>query len=490
MPVRLYNVRTRQKEDFAPRNPDQVGFYLCGLTVYDHMHIGHARTAVSFEVIRRWLEHRFGKVRFVQNVTDVDDKIIARAEELGVSPLEHAHTWDQECRAQSDRLGVRAPDEAPHATTSMEGIIAFIEAIIERGFAYATDAGNVYFDVPKYDEHARTHFPEHAYGTLSNRDYREMAAGTRKAVEDDKRHPADFALWKKAKDSEPEDARWDSPWGKGRPGWHIECSHMSTHSLQTDQIDIHGGGQDLIFPHHENEIAQSQAKTGQAPFVNVWMHTGFLNVEGTKMSKSLGNFITLKDMLDELDGRGVDAQALRFYFAQTHYRSKIDFSRRGLDEAIAAVERLHRTRRLLAEAAGSDRPPCAETDGALMEATQSFAHAFDTAMDDDVHTPGALAAMFSFLRGANRALESSPEQPLGAAAAQAALDALLPRMKVLTLEPIDVDAVDFDALLQEREAARQAKDWATADRIRDEIAAAGYVIQDTASGPRVEKAQG
>ncbi len=482
MALQIYNVRTRQKEPFTPREPGKVGFYLCGLTVYDHMHIGHARTAVSFEVIRRWLEHHHEEVLFAQNVTDVDDKIINRAVELGVSPLQHADKWDKECRKQSDRLGVRPPDIAPHATTSMDGIISFIEGIIEQGFAYATDAGNVYFDVPTYDKHAQQHFPESGYGTLSRRDYREMAAGTRKDVESDKQHPADFALWKAAKPEEPADAQWDSPWGKGRPGWHIECSHMSTDSLGADQIDIHGGGQDLIFPHHENEIAQSQAKTGKAPFSNFWIHTGFLNVEGTKMSKSLGNFITLKEMLDELEERGVDPSALRFYFVQTHYSSKIDFSRKGLDEAIKAVERLERTRRGLATADGDG-----VADGDLEDAVTELDGAFTAAMDDDFHTPGAAAALFAFIRKANAALENG----ISADAASNALQAFERCGQVLTLfdKPVERESLpDFDALLQEREAARASKDWATADRIRDEIAAAGYAIMDTPQGPRVEKA--
>ncbi|MGB1585702.1 MAG: cysteine--tRNA ligase [Thermoplasmatota archaeon] len=481
MALTLYNVRTRQKEPFTPRQPGKVGVYLCGLTVYDHMHIGHARTAVSFEVVRRWLEHHYDEVTFSQNVTDVDDKIIARAQELGVSPLEHADTWDKECQKQSARLGVRAPDIAPHATTSMDGIIAYIEGILERGFAYATDAGNVYFDVPKYDAYAQEHFPEQGYGSLSNRDYREMAAGTRKDVESDKQHPADFALWKAAKEDEPADAQWDSPWGKGRPGWHIECSHMSTHTLGAEQIDIHGGGQDLIFPHHENEIAQTQAKTGKAPFVNVWMHSGFLNVEGVKMSKSLGNFITLKDALDDLEDKEWDPEVLRFYFVQTHYRSKIDFSRKGLDEAATAVERLRRTRVALARATGEP-----SSDAGLGEAAAKLIADAHAALDDDIHTPGAVAALFDFTKAANKALDAGA----GGTDASQALAAFESVARLLTLfdDVIVEDALpDFEALLTQREAARAAKDWGTADRIRDEIQAAGYRIEDTPNGARVVK---
>ncbi|HEX2066030.1 MAG TPA: cysteine--tRNA ligase, partial [Candidatus Thermoplasmatota archaeon] len=353
MPLHVHNVRTRRKEPFVPLDPGgrKAGLYLCGLTVYDHAHIGHGRTAVAFEAIRRWLERSYD-LTFVQNVTDVDDKILVRAKELGVSPREHAARWDRICQEAMARLGVRPPDQAPHVTQSIPQIVAFIQAIVAKGFAYATAEGNVYFDVPRYDEAAQRLFPQCAYGTLSNRDFRDLEAGTRKDVEEDKLHPADFALWKAAKPGDHPDASWRSPWGRGRPGWHIECSVMATEALG-ERIDLHGGGQDLLFPHHENEVAQSQARTGHAPFVNVWLHTGFLNVEGEKMSKSLGNFVVLADLLDEMQARGMDPEALRFYFLQTHYRSKIDYQRKGLDEAHTALQKLHRARSLLAEAAAA-----------------------------------------------------------------------------------------------------------------------------------------
>ncbi|HLF16420.1 MAG TPA: cysteine--tRNA ligase [Candidatus Thermoplasmatota archaeon] len=503
MVLRIHNVRTRQKEPFAPLDPKgrTVGMYVCGLTVYDHAHIGHARTAVAFEVVRRWLERSY-PLTYVQNVTDVDDKILDRAKELGVSPREHAAHWDRVSQQAMARLGVRPPDEAPHVTTSIPDIVRFIGAIVERGFAYATPGGSVYFDVPRYQTHAERAFPTCAYGSLSNRDYREMAAGTRKDVEADKRHPADFALWKAAKPGDHPDASWDSPWGKGRPGWHIECSLMSTRSLG-DLIDLHGGGQDLIFPHHENEVAQSQAKTGKAPFVNVWMHTGFLNVEGEKMSKSLGNFIVLTDLLDEMAGKGWGPEVLRFYFLQTHYRSKIDYSSKGLEEAATALERLQRTRRLLAEAAAK---PLARGDADLGKAMTQVELDFMAAMDDDLHTPGAIAALFAFQKAANSALDSGR---LGAEAARAGLAALERWGGFLTLfsQPIAHGAAEaphgllaaarslglaasgserdvMEAILAERATARSRRDWVRSDAIRDALAKAGYAVEDAAGGAR------
>ncbi len=515
MGLHLHNVRTRRKEAFAPLRPGRVGVYVCGLTVYDHMHIGHARTAVSFEVVRRWLEHRHpGQVKWVQNVTDVDDKIIARAKERGVSPREHAAEWDARCQAQVKRLGVRAPDEAPHVTQSIADIVAFVQRIIDTGVAYATKEGNVYFDVQGYQERALASFPTCGYGSLSNRDYREMAAGTRKEVESDKRHPADFALWKCADDGDHADANWQSPWGRGRPGWHIECSLMATRSLG-DQIDIHGGGQDLVFPHHENEIAQSQAATGKAPFVNVWMHSGFLNVEGEKMSKSLGNFIPLETALDELQAGGVDPAALRLYFVQTHYRSKIDFSRKGLDEAVKALDRLERMRRLLAQATGGTGPGCADLDGGLQDAVAKLDSQVSAALDDDLHTPGALAALFDFQRDANRLFDRQSERErIGPAAATAALAAFercgafltlfdRPALEAaavpvalaqealkaqVVLDGAATEAAAMERLLQARAEARKAKDWKRSDAIRDAAKAAGYVIEDAAGGQRWSKA--
>jgi cysteinyl-tRNA synthetase len=515
--LQAYNVRTRRKEPFAPLHPDRVTVYVCGLTVYDHVHIGHARTAVSFEVIRRWLEHRHpGRLRFVQNVTDVDDKIIQRAKEQGVSPREHAALWDRRCAEQVARLGVRPPDEAPHVTQSIPDIVRFIEGIVRNGFAYPTPEGSVYFDVPRYQAHAEAAFPSCGYGSLSNRDYREMAAGTRKQVESDKRHPADFALWKAADPDDHPDANWESPWGKGRPGWHIECSLMSTRALG-DRIDIHGGGQDLIFPHHENEIAQSQAKTGKAPFVNCWLHTGFLNVEGEKMSKSLNNFITLKDALDGLEAKGQAPEVLRFYFLQTHYRSKIDFQQKGLEEAAKAVERLERTRHLLTDRAQTESLGCADMDIPIAKIAARLEADFGAAMDDDFHTPGALAALFDFQREANRLIDAqTPTSPLGSGAARqavgamercghaltlfdrparsdhpffsesnasAALQALV--MDLLGEDPANKTEQDLRLRVEKaRAAARNAKDWKRSDEIRDRLKQAGYLLEDTPNGQR------
>jgi cysteinyl-tRNA synthetase len=526
----VYNVRTRRKEAFHPMQADRVGLYVCGLTVYDHVHIGHARTYVSFEAIRRWLEHRFGAVHHVMNVTDVDDKIIDRAKQQGTSPRAHASEWDARCRKELEELGIRLPtgEDYPHVTTSIPGILDFIAGIHDNGFAYVSSEGSVYFDVPAYDAFAAKALRDAdgrpcGYGSLSNRDYREMAAGTRKEVESDKRHPADFALWKAGGPDDHADANWEpaneSPGAAarlagikaGRPGWHIECSLMSTRALG-DTFDIHGGGQDLIFPHHENEVAQSQAKTGKAPFVNVWMHTGFLNVEGEKMSKSLGNFITLEDALAKLRKAGRGPAALRFYFLQTHYRSKIDFQQKGLDEAAKALAALEATRQFLQRAAETPRIGCADMDVPLAEAATRLESDFDAAMDDDFHTPGAIAALFTFQREANRLLDTqAPDRPMGSEAAKQALATFEAKGRLLTLfadakqmggipeglartlqslglpEAGDENEA-MESLLQARSKARAAKDWPRSDAIRAQALEAGYLIEDTAAGQRWRRA--
>ena len=535
MALSVYNVRTRRKEPFTPKDPKRVGLYVCGLTVYDHVHIGHARTYVAFEAIRRWLEHRFGAVHHVMNVTDVDDKIIVRARERGVSPRTHAAEWDRTCRMELETLGIRLPagDDYPHVTTSIADILRFVAGIVQNGFGYVTSEGSVYFDVPGYDAHAARHLKDAegrpcGYGSLSNRDYREMAAGTRKEVEGDKRHPADFALWKAAGPDDHADANWDPaalapdvaqpPGGAlrgvrpGRPGWHIECSLMATRALG-DTFDMHGGGQDLIFPHHENEVAQSQAKTGKAPFVGTWVHTGFLNVEGEKMSKSLNNFITLPEALGELGSQGNGPEVLRFYFLQTHYRSKIDFARRGLAEAAKALGGLQKTRDFLRQVAASGKVGCSDVDVPLREAAERLLRDFGAAMDDDFHTPNALAALFDFQREANRLLDTqSLDKPMGAGAAQQAVAAMEECGGTITiLEPeasptsesqapaalltaarqvaLDVsDGVDEAALMERflaaRAAARHSKDWARSDAVRAAARSAGYLIEDTPGGQR------
>lgn len=456
--------------------------YVCGLTVYDHAHLGHARAYVSFEIIRRWLERTY-EVTYVQNVTDVEDKIINRAAELGVSPREHSAKWDQIAHDALRRLGVRDPDHFPHVTTHIGPIISYIQTIIKNGHAYTTDEGNVYFDVPSYASQADAAHDADGYGCLSRRDYKEMAAGVRKDVQDDKRHPADFALWKAADADQHPDANWDSPWGRGRPGWHIECSVMATKILGHG-FDIHGGGQDLIFPHHENEIAQAQAHAGEAPFVHTWMHAGFLNVDGVKMSKSLGNFIVLTDLLDEMAADGIDPSVLRFYFAQTQYRSKIDFSKKGLAECQVAVERLERTRKRLAIAAVE----ATDSEANLSEAIVELATSFTAAMDDDVHTPGALAALFAFQKSARSALDAG----LKGEPAKAALEAFESWGQFVTLfaSPVALDEVpeSVTALLAERAKARDAKDWAESDRLRDAILAEGWKVVDGPSGATLERA--
>lgn len=495
MAIRVYNTLTRCKQDFVPREPGVVAMYVCGPTVYNHIHIGNARTFLTFDVIRRYLTFRGFEVRFVQNITDVDDKIIARAIEEGREPAEVAAEYTTAFRAAMDALGVLRPTVQPKATETIDAMIEMTGRLIERGHAYVVD-GDVYFSVRS--------FP--GYGKLSGRNIDELESGSRVDVDERKRDPLDFALWKSAKPGEP---HWPSPWGEGRPGWHLECSVMSERELGLT-FDIHGGASDLIFPHHENEIAQSEAATGE-PFVQYWLHGGLLQVNQEKMSKSLGNFLLLKDVLERYP-----APVVRLLMLQTHYRSPLDFSTERLDEAMRAYERLitpvrnfnwaKRNRAVvdLPEATGS------VIDG--LEAAPAAARAaLVEAMDDDFNTAGALAAIFDLVRVLNGFLEA---HGIGgnaryAARIEAATDTITELLGVLgvavvlretesqyPLEVLDL-ARDFagyggsdpgaavEALLTARAVARSERNWAAADGVRDGLAALGFAIEDTPSGARV-----
>ncbi len=467
MGLRVYNTLARAKQPFEPRDPPKVTMYVCGLTVYDYAHIGHARTAVAFEVIRRWFEHRGYNVLFVQNVTDVDDKIIKRANELGRDPQEHAAEWARICAQHMLDLGLPKPHLEPKVTQHIPHIVRLVERLVANEAAYVADDGSVYYRVGSKDD----------YGQLSNRSPEEMRSGARVEPAPGKEDPKDFALWKASKPGEPS---WDSPWGQGRPGWHIECSAMSMAYLG-ESIDVHGGGVDLVFPHHENEIAQSESATGK-PFVTYWLHTGFLSVDGEKMSKSLGNYITLEDMLQE-----ADPEALRFFYANTHYRSSIDFSRDALRESGRGLDRLRRLRAALDEAVakGAD---AGDGDAALAEAAAKLDGDFGAAMDDDFNTREAIAALFAFVTDANKALEAG----VGSNAAGDARSTFLALARTLTIlegEP-HVAAADgdelvtplVDLLVEVRDAARKLEAFELSDRIRDRLKDLGVEVSDTKEG--------
>ncbi len=495
MTIRVYNTLSRSKEEFVPRDPGAVAMYVCGPTVYNHIHIGNARTFLTFDVIRRYLTYAGYNVRFVQNVTDVDDKIIARAAEEGREPAEVASDYTLAFRAAMDALGIERPTASPKATETIPGMIAMTERLIERGHAYVVD-GDVYFAVRS--------FP--GYGKLSGRNIDDLESGARVDVDERKQDPLDFALWKSAKPGEP---HWSSPWGEGRPGWHLECSVMSEQELGVT-FDIHGGASDLIFPHHENEIAQSEAATGR-PFVRYWLHGGLLQVNAEKMSKSLGNFMLLKDVLAQYP-----APVVRVLMLQTHYRSPLDFSPDRLEEASRSYERLVTPLRNLEwakrnRATGTLSEATPSAIAALEEIPGATRQAFAASMDDDFNTAGALAALFDLVRVLNTFLEQHGigDNARYASRLDEAAATLTELLGVLGVSittsargaeyPADVlpmardlagyDGGDaraaVDALLAARAVARTERNWAAADAVRDGLARLGFTIEDTASGARV-----
>ena len=490
----VYNTQTHRKEELVPVEPGHISMYVCGPTVYDQIHIGNGRTFLAFDVIRRYLVYKGYQVRFAQNLTDVDDKIIQRANEEGVTAAELARTYSDAFIEQMGRLNVLAPDIRPRATQEIDAMVSMISGLIDQGNAYAVPSGDVYFSVRSCE----------TYGRVSGRNVDELLVGARIEENSDKRDPLDFALWKAAKPGEPS---WESPWGEGRPGWHTECAAMVHRYLGTP-IDIHGGGSDLVFPHHENESAQACCRWHE-PLANLWMHTGMLRVDGEKMSKSLGNFHTLKEVLDRYP-----ADAVRLLMLQTHYRSSLDFSVERLDGCVGALERLRTTARNLRWAAeNSDGSSCGgDAAQALSDAIDAARDGFISAMDDDFNTSSALAAVFSLANQANAYLDAA-----GAGACTSTLlrasDTLVELLEVLGLESVrpqadplpaglvDVarDLVGFDgddvdgavaALVDARAAARAAKDWARADVIRDAVSDLGLVVEDTQAGTRITRQEG
>ena len=458
--LRIYNTLTRKKEPFETLEPGVVKMYVCGPTVYSDAHVGHAMSVLVFDIVRRYLEYKGYEVRHVMNFTDVDDKIIDRANKLGMDPFELAENYIQEFKQQLEALNVLPATSNPRATQTMGQIIDMVQGLIEKGYAYPASNGDVYFRVTKDPD----------YGKLSGRKLEDMQAGARIDVDKNKEHPMDFALWKAVKPGEPS---WESPWGEGRPGWHIECSAMNLHELG-EQIDIHGGGNDLIFPHHENEIAQSECYTGK-PFARYWMHNGMLQLGGEKMSKSLGNLVTIKEFLSEHDG-----DVMRMLILNGNYRSPLTFT----DETVANAERaLDRLKSALRPAAAGADGASAETLSTLEAQIAKTRTAFEEAMDDDFNTSAAMAAIFELVRVINTARAD------GAAAdqLQPAQDTLRALTGVLGLrlqtQKSGGDADPFvDLLVEIRTELRKQKLWALSDRIRDRLAELGVVLEDSKDG--------
>ncbi|MBM4370467.1 MAG: cysteine--tRNA ligase [Deltaproteobacteria bacterium] len=479
MTIRLYNTMRRQKEDLETGIAGQVSMYVCGVTVYDRSHIGHARCYVAFDVVYRYLRHAGFQVRYVRNFTDVDDKIIRRAAELGVGPRDLASDNIALFHQDMDLLGCLRPDVEPRVTDHIPEIIRTIQDILDRGHGYVA-AGSVYFDIAT--------FP--AYGRLSGRALEEMQAGASERVEDDphKKDPMDFVLWKPAKPGEP---AWESPWGPGRPGWHIECSAMSrTHLGET--FDIHGGGKDLVFPHHENEVAQSEAASGHSPFVRYWMHNGFVNINAEKMSKSLGNFFTIAEVLERYH-----PEALRLFLLGTHYRSPLNFSDAILEETTARLEYLYETLLAVDEAVAAGGPEGGSHPG--LELLDGVSSRVREAMDDDFNTAAALGHLSELARLANETVKSRRKTPgrlevlrkvREVASTVSSIFGILARPPAKALEEIRrldchrrcVDPSDVEACIRRRAMARQEKDFAASDRIRDDLAGRGVQLMDTPAG--------
>jgi len=474
MPLRVYNTLSGSKEEFVPINPGKVGMYVCGVTVYDNCHIGHARANVVFDMIYRYLKATGLEVTYVRNYTDIDDKIINRANRDGVTYRDISERFIAEFDKDMARLMLELPTHQPKATEHIAEIIALVERLIERGFAYQSGA-DVFFCVEKFE----------SYLKLSKRNLEDMQAGARIEVDERKRHPMDFALWKGAKPGEP---YWESPWGQGRPGWHIECSAMSMKFLG-ETFDIHGGGKDLIFPHHENEIAQAEAATGK-PFVKYWLHNGFVNINAEKMSKSLGNFFTIKEVLDRYD-----AEVLRFFLLSAHYRSPIDFSDQNLKDAEAGLERIYKALAGIGERLSAGGEPTAG-DGVteLEEKCAAFAGRFAEAMDDDFNTALALGHLFDLVRSINKALPAAPAELLKRVKEEVAAMALI--LGVVDSEPVafmqrlkdrkttemEISTEEIEQLIAERAEARKAKDFKRGDEIRDSLLQKGIVLLDSAQG--------
>ena len=463
--MKVYNTLTRKKEEFVPVDEKEIRIYVCGPTVYNYFHIGNARPFVVFDTLRRYLEYRGNKVKFVQNFTDVDDKIINRSHEEGISPGDVSEKYIQEYFTDADALGIKRASVHPKVSEHMPEIIAMIKTLEEKGLAYNVD-GNVYYHVDAFKD----------YGKLSKQSIDDLKSGARIDVNDEKHSTLDFALWKKKKDGEP---YWESPWGQGRPGWHIECSAMSKKHLG-ETIDIHGGGQDLIFPHHENEIAQSEAASGKQ-FATFWIHNGYLMIDKEKMSKSLGNFLTAREARKQFP-----PLAIRFFMLSAHYRSPLNFSMEGLEQAKNASERL--ANGLLELTFALEKRDSAPTsDETLRKEFEQARDGFYQSMDDDFNTAGAIGYIFELVRAVNSSL--SKNEPIDRELlleVKSFLDTVEDILGIFGVHSADQGkgSDDIQALIDERDAARKSKNFKRSDEIRDQLLEQGIILEDTAQGTR------
>ena len=465
--MKLFNSMTRKKEEFVPITPGEVKIYSCGPTVYNFFHIGNARPFIVFDVLRRYFEYSGYKVTFVQNFTDIDDKVINKANEEGVAFEVIADRYIKEYFTDAKGLGIREASVHPKATDNIDAIIEIVQTLVDKGYAYAVD-GDVYYRARKFE----------GYGKLSKQPLEELEAGARIGVDERKEDPMDFALWKGAKPGEPS---WESPWGKGRPGWHIECSAMANRFLGKT-IDIHSGGVDLTFPHHENEIAQSEAANG-CTFANYWMHNAFLNIDNHKMSKSAGNFFTVRDA-----AAVYGYEPIRFFMLSAHYRSPINYSRESLEDATAALGRMYsaKERILFLRDNGADGA-LSESETATLAALDALEEKFRAAMDDDLNTADAIAVLFEMIRSINRELDGTPTRAFAAAAAEKFF-ALCDVLGLIQSEQEDDLSKEVEELINARQAARKEKNFAEADRIRDQLRDMGIILEDTPQGVKWKKA--
>jgi cysteinyl-tRNA synthetase len=443
--IKIYNSLSKQKETFTPIEPGKIGLYVCGMTVYDYCHLGHARVMVVFDMVVRYLRSVGFSVTYVRNITDIDDKIIQRANENGEDFHELTARFIQAMHEDSEALGVLPPDQEPRASESIAEIIAMVQSLLDNGHAYIADSGDICYAIQEFKY----------YGKLSGKRLEDLRAGERVDVDQSKKDPLDFVLWKKAK---PEEPSWESPWGDGRPGWHIECSAMSTHCLG-NHFDIHGGGMDLQFPHHENEIAQSEAATGEE-FVNVWMHNGFVRINDEKMSKSLGNFFTVREILERYQ-----PEVVRYFMLTSHYRSPLNYSDQDLDAAKHALTRFYTALRGF--------------DVSNTELDNEYNKRFHAAMKDDFNTPEAIAVLFDLVKEVNK---TESTELAGQLRQLAGILGLLQAAPEDYLHGNTIEAEEIEKQIAERNAARKNRDWATADRIRDQLKEQGISLEDGAQG--------